>query len=87
MQKLARQILRDQCIGPAHDAFGYFGCAYGFEVLGLQGLYFTEAGTADVRQLALKADRQIPAIFGESSIPRQLEAVRRLLEHAVLLSK
>ena len=37
----------------AHDAFNYFGQAYDFEVRGLQGLSTaTEAGTADVRDLA-----------------------------------
>jgi manganese/zinc/iron transport system substrate-binding protein len=35
----------------AHDAFGYFGRAYGFEVMGLQGISTTaEAGTADVQR-------------------------------------
>ena len=63
----------------AHDAFGYFGQAYGFEVRGLQGISpATEAGTADVRNLAqFIADRKIPAIFVESSVPRQsIEAVQ-----------
>ena len=63
----------------AHDAFGYFGRAYGFEVRGLQGISTaTEAGTADVRNLAqFIADRKIPAIFVESSVPRQsIEAVQ-----------
>lgn len=63
----------------AHDAFGYFGEAYGFEVHGLQGIStVTEAGTADVTQLAeFIATRRIPAIFVESSVPtRSIEAVR-----------
>lgn len=63
----------------AHDAFGYFGAAYGFEVHGLQGIStVTEAGTADVTQLAeFIASRRIPAIFVESSVPtRSIEAVR-----------
>lgn len=63
----------------AHDAFNYFGRAYGFEVRGLQGLSTaTEAGTADVQALAaFVAERQIPAMFVESSIsPRSIEAVR-----------
>jgi manganese/zinc/iron transport system substrate-binding protein len=34
----------------AHDAFRYFGQAYGFEVHGLQGISTeAEAGTADVQ--------------------------------------
>lgn len=63
----------------AHDAFGYFGQAYGFEVRGLQGISTaSEAGTADVQGLAdFIARRRIPAIFVESSIPRRtVEAVQ-----------
>ncbi len=67
----------------AHDAFGYFGRAYGFEVHGLQGISTAaEAGARDVQELAdFIAERRIPAIFVESSVPRQTiravqEAVR-----------
>ena len=63
----------------AHDAFNYFGKAYGFEVRGLQGISTaTEAGIADVQDLAtFIAERRIPAIFVESSVSsRSLEAVR-----------
>jgi manganese/zinc/iron transport system substrate-binding protein len=63
----------------AHDAFGYFGRAYGFEVKGLQGISTaSEAGTADVQQLADEiARRRIPAVFVETSIPRRtIEAVQ-----------
>lgn len=63
----------------AHDAFNYFGRAYGFEVRGLQGIStVSEAGTADVSGLAdFIAEREIPAIFVESSVPvRFVEAVR-----------
>ena len=63
----------------AHDAFNYFGRAYGFEVRGLQGISTaTEAGTADVQALAaFVAERRIPALFVESSVPRRsIEAVQ-----------
>jgi len=63
----------------AHDAFNYFGRAYGFDVRGLQGISTaSEAGTADVQELArFIAERRIPAVFVESSIPRRtIEAVR-----------
>lgn len=63
----------------AHDAFNYFGKAYGFEVTGLQGISTAaEAGTADVQQLAdFIAERRIPAIFVETSVPpRTIEAVQ-----------
>lgn len=54
----------------AHDAFRYFGRAYGFEVMGLQGLSTdAEAGTSDISALAdVIADRQIKAVFTESSV-------------------
>ena len=63
----------------AHDAFSYFGRAYGFDVRGLQGISTaTEAGAGDVQSLAdFIAQRQIPAIFVESSVPRRtIEAVQ-----------
>lgn len=63
----------------AHDAFNYFGRAYGFEVLGLQGISTaSEASTADVQDLAdYIAENQIRAIFVESSVPvRNIEAVQ-----------
>jgi manganese/zinc/iron transport system substrate-binding protein len=67
----------------AHDAFGYFGRAYGFEVRGLQGISTaSEAGTADVQQLAAEiARRRIPAVFVETSIPRRtIEAVQAAVQ-------
>jgi manganese/zinc/iron transport system substrate-binding protein len=63
----------------AHDAFAYFGRAYGFEVRGLQGISTaSEAGAGDVQRLAdFIAERRIPAIFVESSVsPRTIQAVR-----------
>lgn len=62
----------------AHDAFGYFGEAYGLEVMGLQGLS-TEAeyGLRDVQELIeLVISRDIKAVFIESSISeRSIQAV------------
>ena len=63
----------------AHDAFGYFGRAYGFDVRGLLGVSTaSEAGTSDVQELAdFIAERQIPAIFVETSVPpRYVQALR-----------
>lgn len=55
----------------AHDAFSYFGRAYGFEVRGLLGVSTAaEAGTADVQSLAdFIVERGIPAVFVETSVP------------------
>jgi manganese/zinc/iron transport system substrate-binding protein len=63
----------------AHDAFHYFGRAYDFEVRGLQGIStVSEAGPADIQSLAdFIAERKIPAIFVESSVPRRnIEALQ-----------
>jgi manganese/zinc/iron transport system substrate-binding protein len=63
----------------AHDAFNYFGKAYDFEVVGLQGLSTaTEAGVKDVQRLAsFIIEKDIKAIFVESSVPkRTIEALQ-----------
>lgn len=62
----------------AHDAFNYYGRAYGIEVAGIQGISTeSEAGVADVREMArIVADREVPAVFVETTIsPRTVEAV------------
>jgi len=62
----------------AHDAFSYFGRAFGFEVVGLQGLSTaTEAGVQDVQRLAaFIIEKDVKAIFVESSVPkRTIEAL------------
>ena len=63
----------------AHDAFNYFGKAFGFEVVGLQGLSTaTEAGVQDVQKLAaFIIEKNVKAIFIESSVPkRTIEALQ-----------
>lgn len=54
----------------AHDAFNYFGRAYGIEVRGIQGISTeSEAGVADINKLVdLLVSRKVPAIFVESSV-------------------
>jgi manganese/zinc/iron transport system substrate-binding protein len=67
----------------AHDAFNYFGRAYGFDVRGLQGISTeAQAGTGDVQALAdFIVEKQIPAIFVESSVPqRNVEAVQAAVQ-------
>ena len=55
----------------SHDAFGYFGRAYGLEVHGLQGVSTaSDPSPRDVESLArLLGTRRIPAVFGETSVP------------------
>lgn len=63
----------------AHDAFNYFGKAYDFEVVGLQGLSTaTEAGVQDVQRLSdFIIENKVKAIFVESSVPRRtIEALQ-----------
>lgn len=62
----------------AHDAFGYFGRAYGLEVLAIQGISTeSEAGVKKVNDLVdALVQRRIPAVFIESSVsPRFIEAL------------
>jgi manganese/zinc/iron transport system substrate-binding protein len=78
-QQAQKVPVQQRVIITAHDAFGYFGKAYGFEVLGLQGISTaTEASAADVNELAnFIAENRIPAIFVEASVPtRTIEAVQ-----------
>jgi len=54
----------------AHDAFRYFGRAYGIEVVGVQGTSTeSEAGLNDINRLVtLLVERAIPAVFVETSV-------------------
>lgn len=54
----------------SHDAFQYFGRAYGFEVVGVQGISTdSEAGLKDIaRVVDLVKERKVKAIFMESSV-------------------
>ncbi|EAQ44071.1 zinc/manganese/iron ABC transporter, periplasmiczinc/manganese/iron-binding protein [Roseobacter sp. MED193] len=66
----------------AHDAFGYFGRDYGFEVLGIQGISTqSEAGLNRIGELVdLLVTRDIKAVFVESSVSDR--SVRALIEGA-----
>lgn len=57
----------------SHDAFNYFGRAYGLEVLGVQGISTeSEAGLQRINELVdLLVDRDVKAVFVESSVPRK----------------
>ncbi|MGF1474199.1 MAG: metal ABC transporter solute-binding protein, Zn/Mn family [Geminicoccaceae bacterium] len=66
----------------AHDAFNYFGAAYGFEVIGIQGISTeSEAGVKRISELVdLLVERKVSAVFVESSISDR--NVRALIEGA-----
>lgn len=71
---------RARVLVTAHDAFGYFGRAYGMEVLAIQGVSTdSEAGLRDIARLVdTLTSRRIPAVFVESSVPRK--AIDALVE-------
>jgi manganese/zinc/iron transport system substrate-binding protein len=64
---------RSRVLVTSHDAFNYFGRAYGFDVEAIQGVSTAaEASTADIKRVAgMLADRDVKAVFVESSVPRQ----------------
>ena len=66
----------------AHDAFNYFGRAYGFEVLGIQGISTeSEAGLRQVEAFVnTLVERKIKAVFVESSVADR--NVKALIEGA-----
>ena len=66
----------------AHDAFGYFGAEYGFEVLGIQGISTeSEAGLNRIGMLVdLLVERRITAVFVESSVSDR--SIRAVIEGA-----
>lgn len=66
----------------SHDAYNYFGRAYGFQVVGLQGIStVTEAGLADVAKLVdFIKQKKVKAIFVESSVPHA--AIERISRDA-----
>jgi len=66
----------------AHDAFGYFGDAFGFEVMGIQGISTeSEAGLNRIGALVdALVERKIGAVFVESSVSDR--NIRALIEGA-----
>ncbi len=67
----------------AHDAFGYFGQAYGIKVMGLQGISTaSEFGLQDIKQLKqIIVANGIKAVFVESSVsPRFIESLVKGVE-------
>ncbi len=69
--KKANELPKDRRIlVTSHDAYNYFGRAYGFQVVALQGVStVTEAGLADMTKLVdfIKKNK-VKAIFVESSV-------------------
>jgi manganese/zinc/iron transport system substrate-binding protein len=66
----------------SHDAFNYFGNAYGFEVVGIQGISTeSEAGLQRIAELVdMLIERDIRAVFVETSVSDR--NIRALVEGA-----
>ena len=66
----------------AHDAFGYFGSDYGFEVMGIQGISTeSEAGLDRIAELVdLLVARDFQAVFVETSVSDRI--IKALIEGA-----
>lgn len=81
-QVIASIPARQRVLITAHDAFNYFGRAYGIEVMGIQGLSTeSEAGLADINRLVdIIVDNKIAAVFVESSVSER--NVQALIEGA-----
>lgn len=77
-QSIASIPEKQRILVTAHDAFAYYGRAYGIEVEGIQGISTeAEPAVADIRETVdLVVQREVPAIFVESTInPRTIQAV------------
>ncbi|MHC4181131.1 MAG: metal ABC transporter solute-binding protein, Zn/Mn family, partial [Planctomycetota bacterium] len=79
-RELSRIPKEQRVMVTAHDAFGYFGQAYGVEVRGLQGISTAdEADQATADELVdLLVKRKVKAVFAESSVPPK--RIRSLIE-------
>jgi len=69
-EKIASIPEASRLLVTSHDAFNYFGRAYGLEVLGVQGISTeSEAGLQRINQLVqLLAERKVQSVFVESSV-------------------
>ncbi len=69
--EVAKLPVESRILITSHDAFNYFGRAYGLQVVGVQGIStVSEAGLADVAKTVdfIKTNK-VKAIFVESSVP------------------
>lgn len=66
----------------SHDAFNYFGRAYGLEVMGVQGISTeSEAGIKKINELVeMLVEKNVGAVFVESSVSRK--SIQSLIEGA-----
>ncbi len=81
-EELQRIPREKRVLVTAHDAFGYFGRAYGLEVKAIQGISTdSEPPLTVINDLVdLLVSRRISAVFVESSVPRK--TIEALVEGA-----
>lgn len=74
--------LKTRTLVTAHDAFGYFGAAYGLKVFGVQGLSTeSEASLKHIENIVnLLVEERVPAVFFESTVSER--TVKALIEGA-----
>lgn len=79
LRKLSTELPKERrVLITAHDAFRYFGTAYGFEVHGIQGISTeSEAGLKEINALVdLIVAKKVKAIFAESTVsPKNVQAL------------
>ena len=82
LKKAAELPKEKRVLITSHDAFNYFGRAYGFQVVGLQGISTVEeAALAAMAQMVdFVKKQQVKAIFIESSVPPN--AIKRISQDA-----
>jgi len=76
--QLAKIPTEQRILVTAHDAFNYFGDAYDFEVLGIQGLSTeSEAGIRRIQEMVdFLVERKLGAVFVETSVSdRNIQAL------------
>jgi manganese/zinc/iron transport system substrate-binding protein len=82
LKKAAELPREKRVLVTSHDAFNYFGRAYDFQVVGLQGIStVTEAGSADmVKMVDFIKQNKVKAVFVETSVSPA--AIKRISEDA-----
>jgi manganese/zinc/iron transport system substrate-binding protein len=84
LKKAAELPEASRILVTSHDAYNYFGRAYGFKVVGLQGVStVSEAALADMSSLVDFIKKQgVKAIFVETSVNPQ--AIKRVAQDAAV---
>ena len=80
MQQVAEE---QRYLVTSHDAFQYFGDAFGWQMQAIQGISTeSEAGVGDIQDIVdFVVDNQIPVVFVESSVPANtINAVQEAAE-------